>query len=92
MNDFIAQTLQRHAPVSDQVSRADIALILRQLDAVLQKDISGDTVELGPRLTPAGTLLIDDYQREALPGQNEPFATSSRPSLCHSCAKRKTLL
>ncbi|HSW66545.1 MAG TPA: TylF/MycF/NovP-related O-methyltransferase [Bacillota bacterium] len=47
MQDFITQTLQRHAPVSDQVSRADIALILRELDAVLRQAVPGGIVELG---------------------------------------------
>lgn len=42
-----ANQFDGHHIISDQVSRDDISLIMRELEKVLQADIPGDVVELG---------------------------------------------
>lgn len=67
MNEYIAQLLRRYAPVSDQVSRQDIALILRELAQVLKQGIDGSVVELGCYIGTTSLFIrrLLDYTRQS---------------------------
>ena len=60
----IHRLLAQHPIVSDQVSREDIELVLRELDRVLEQGVPGDIVELGCYIGTTSLFirrLLDEY-------------------------------
>lgn len=63
------QLVQRYPVISDQVSRAELVIILQQLTAVLEDGIAGDVVEFGCYIGTTSLFLQRLLQQQAFERQ-----------------------